>query len=272
MLTDREQAWVIEDTKTLMKGSLRFVAKYWWTVVQLRLIPTQADNQLTLMELYWWLASSRYVDISKVCDEANPIAKGRSQSSIFGGSIFLDMPKGSTLIEVPALMDKGASTSADFAAIEANIPTAPSTASVSTIPPAIRPLLKPFVAKSIAAAPAPILEVIQVLHGQMDDIVERVNELLSYDDEEGIAERAPKRERYEMKKALQCYHEEMHMVGKVGASISRVVESVEHTGDYDPEGEYQTLIGVFGISVAIIDGTSIEGTTTGDVPTVPTST
>ncbi|MCD9559159.1 hypothetical protein HAX54_016980 [Datura stramonium] len=54
----------------------------------------------------------------------------------------------------------------------------------------------------------------------------------------------------------------MHMVGEFGASSSRATKSVEKIGDYDLEGESQTLIGAIGTTAATIDVTPTEGTTT----------
>ncbi|MCE3214625.1 hypothetical protein HAX54_052906 [Datura stramonium] len=42
-----------------------------------------------------------------------------------------------------------------------------------------------------------------------------------------------------MKEALQCFHEEMHTVGKVEASTSRARESAKYTGDNDSEAASQ---------------------------------
>ncbi|MCE3216828.1 hypothetical protein HAX54_008321 [Datura stramonium] len=142
-----------------------------------------------------------------------------------------DISKGNTPREVPALMDEGASTTVYSSATEANTPTAPSVALISTVPPVTTPpipipavvftrnnlatmnkhlernvkqtdllaqQLEPYVAKSVAAALAPVHEAIQ---SPPQQVRKRVRHDIDKTDEEGAAEKAHKRERKEMKKA-----------------------------------------------------------------------
>ncbi|MCD7465878.1 hypothetical protein HAX54_002070, partial [Datura stramonium] len=158
------------------------------------------------------------------------------------------MPEGSTPRKVPALMDEGPSLTFDSSSIEADTSATHSVVSVSIVPLVISPLvlIKPYIAKYIGATFAPVHEEIKVLYGRINGIEEGVNERLRAntsllfairttleleDDEEGIAKRAHKRERKTMKEELRCSSEEIHIVGEVGALMSRAPESAEHIGD-----------------------------------------
>ncbi|MCD9638609.1 hypothetical protein HAX54_022695 [Datura stramonium] len=238
------------------------------TIWRLPLGPTYEALQNTTDMNYKMHMATRIQDISKVRDEANPIAKGRLESSNLGDSLFMDLLEENTPRDIPTLMGEGSRIAAESSAIEVDTPT---TSSIDR--------LKSHIAKSIDAVLIPVHEVIQILDGRIDGIEEQDNERLrdgqSIDfsrvfaqqaqdfgqtlplykpalahcfrhlvhddiiesDEEGAAERAHKRERKEMKEALQCFCEEMHTIREVKDSTSRPHESTEHTGDYDSEGE-----------------------------------
>ncbi|MCE3051364.1 hypothetical protein HAX54_049604, partial [Datura stramonium] len=82
-------------------------------------------------------------------------------------------------------------------------------------------------------------------------------------DEEDAIMRVCKSEKKDIQEAFRHCRDDMHMVGEIGASSSRALESVEHTRDHDPEGEFLILIGASG---------TIDIVTTVVVPTTPTAT
>ncbi|MCE3051324.1 hypothetical protein HAX54_049446 [Datura stramonium] len=105
-----EQAWINDIIVTITKGSLSTAAKFWCTVVRLRLVPTQADNQLTL-DWVILIASfmSRFtVNLSWIIVAEIRERVMRSQPSTSAGSLFLDFLEDSTPGDMPTRTGDGA--------------------------------------------------------------------------------------------------------------------------------------------------------------------
>ncbi|MCD7459097.1 hypothetical protein HAX54_040081 [Datura stramonium] len=127
----------------------------------------------------------------------------------------MDLLEDNTPRDMLALMGEGASIEAESSAIEADTPTTSSanrSGSIASIGFRV----------DIAA--------LQISKGSL---LETPAAIVIESDEEGTTKREHKRERKEIKEALQCFHEEMHTVGKFEASTSRARESAKKTWDYD---------------------------------------
>ncbi|MCE0481530.1 hypothetical protein HAX54_039340 [Datura stramonium] len=158
-----------------------------------------------------------------------------------GGALFEDLPDESALVDAPVPIRQGVASLIDSSAIEVETTAVPSAASATTIPVAGRPLAPVSTFTFTRENLASLGRRIEQNEKQIDLLAQQLKPLIAKS----------------IVKAVAPTHKDVHILHSQIDSIrkwvnERAPEGVEKIGDHDPEGEFQTLIGVVGTTDAII--------------------